>query len=245
MNPVLQRFYALCQSLMSRSGRIEAQHVISQDFGAVADWLLLLGPGSAPGTFVYSHYGQSIADHYGRDMTGQTTADFGGHIGVFFGALYQAAAERGEWVLSEHEPPKSVFVRRWHRLIVPLYTGDKVTHFAVANVPENELKTGLDLMVDPVFLCSADQQIHYANKAALEFFSEVPRAVNAGHLARITGISLAHLPGPDEMVARQVSQDSIELVSRGAIVERLEMTVSAATHRGESFYIVVMRLTGT
>lgn len=244
-NPILQRFHAKCQSMVDATGRVQVHQMVSSDFSPLSDWLMLLAPGAGQEDYVYSHYGKAIIETFGRDMTGKSTSDFGGYIATFFSALYRACAMRGEWIVSEHEPPASVFVRRWHRLIVPLYSGEDATHFAVANVPENELRIGLDLMVDPVFVCAEDQGIQYANTAAHRMFPMVEKSPPRSSLRTITGIDLGALPAPGEMVAQQMSHDSIELIDNGAIVERLVTTVSATEHRGQSFYIVVMRLIGS
>jgi hypothetical protein len=47
------------------------------------------------------------------------------------------------------------------------------------------------------------------------------------------------------MLANSTMIDSIQLTIRNEIVERLVMTVSAAQHRGDAFYVVVMRQIGS
>lgn len=245
-DPVVRDFGRRMRALADAGGRVPASAVTPDSLGALAGWAMILDAETPEGPFRYRHYGARIARHYGRDMTGLTTADFAGHIATFFTALYRAAAARDEWVLSEHEPPRDVFVRTWHRLIVPLHdTAGGVTGFAVANVPENALRAGLDLMVDPVFVLDDVQVVHYANRAAQTVFFPDRQIAAGDTLHGITGIALEIGMTPTELLAHGDQIDSIELFPRGAIVERLVTTVSATQHRGRAFYIVVMRLIGT
>ncbi len=156
-SPVLRRFAETCEAWMDDTGHVPSERFDTEALGALKDWLMIVEPEN--GDFRYTYYGARIADHYGRDMTGQRVRDFGGHISLFFEGLYLAAQSRREWVMSEHEPPKSVFVRAWRRLIVPLFgsDGDAVARFAVLNLPENELRAGLDLVPDPVFVADAER----------------------------------------------------------------------------------------
>lgn len=243
-NPLIQRFADLCETLMDDNGRVPASAVDLAGFGPLADWMMRVEPA---GEHVrYIHYGKSIADHLGQDMTGRTSAEFESYITEFFDALYRAAAERAEWVYSEHEPPAHVFVRVWRRLIVPLFddAGREVTGFLAINLPENELRVGLELMVDPVFVLDGEGRAHYANRAAQAMFGFGPDRVNGATLEALTGIALDAGLSPADMYARQAVQDSVQLALRGSIAERLLMTVSAAQHRNHAFYIVVMRLIG-
>lgn len=245
-DPVVRDFARRMRALADAAGRVPAAAVTPDSLGALAGWTMILDAEGPEGPFRYRHYGERVAQHYGRDMTGRTTADFAGHIATFFKDLYRAAAARDEWVLSEHEPPRDIFVRAWHRLIVPLH--DKVggvTGFVVANVPENALRAGLELMVDPVFVLDDAQVIHYANRAAQMVFFKDQQIASGDTLHGITGISLEIGMTPTELLAQGDPIDSIELFPRGAIVERLVTTVSATQHRGRAFYIVVMRLIGT
>ena len=141
-DPLLRRFAECCERWMDEAGRVRADAFDRTALDGLSQWLMIVEP-TVDG-FVYSHYGQAIVDHYGRDMTGESSREIGGHISQFFEALYVACARRREWVLSEHEPPKSVFVRSWRRLIVPLFDADDETvlRFAVLNVPERCSRRG-------------------------------------------------------------------------------------------------------
>ncbi len=244
-SPLLRRFALHCEALMDDAGRVPDAAFSADDLEGLSDWLMVLSLDE--GTFRYDFYGRAIADHYGRDMTGETTRAFGGHISTFFEGLYAAALRRREWAMSEHEPPHGVFVRAWRRLIVPLFAqdGETVARFAVLNIPENELRAGLELMPDPVFVADADQRVQYANAAAARMFElDRPRAPGAT-LMSLTGISLDDQQSPDALLTGQEVTDSVQLTLKGGIAERLIMTVSAAEHRGRAFYVVVMRLIQT
>lgn len=245
-HPIVRAFGAKCRMRADPDGSVPADAFSIQDFGLMSQWALLLDVETPTGPFRYCHYGSRIADHFGRDMTGETSDAFGGHISEYFSLLYSEVVARGEWLLSEHEPPAEVFVRSWQRLIVPLFddTGH-VRRIAVANVAENELRAGLDLIVDPVFVLDRDQTILYANPAAQRFFRVSPKAIAPAHLHDMTGISLDGILTPDQMLARGEVMDRIELTNRGGLIERLALTVSAAQHRGRAYHVAIMRVIGT
>ncbi len=243
-NPLLRSFEEKCRSLAT-DGRLRKADFDLGDFGGLAGWLMLLEPVENGEDFQYLSYGASIAESFGTDMTGKRTSAFGGHISTFFLGLYRAVLRRREWVYSEHEPPKEVFVRLWQRLIVPVFDDDGlVSHILVLNVPDNELRAGLELMVDPVFVLRADETVVYYNRAAQTLFhirADNPRR----SLEDLTGIPLETVHSPEAMLSQQKIEDSVRLTLRETIVERLVMTVSATQHRDEAFYVVVMRLIGT
>lgn len=241
----MRRFAAICEEFADAEGRIKASAFDPQAFNSLANWIMVVA--IEGDEYRYLHYGRGIADFYGRDMTGETTEGFTSHIAGFFKALYRAAAERHEWVLSEHEPPARVFVRSWRRLIVPLSSddGEEVTQFAVINLPENELRAGLELMVDPVFVLDAEQTVQYANRSARRMFGIDASNMVDSALKDLTTIDLDLPRSPGEMLAHEFTEDSVQLYLRDDVAERLVTTVSAAEHRGTAFYIVVMRLIGT
>ena len=245
-HPALRHLADLCGGHADAQGKVPASAITPERLEAVADWLMLIDVEGDGGPYRYRHYGRRISDHFGRDMTGLTTSDFGGHISLFFSALYTAAARSGAWVLSEHEPPRDVFVRAWQRLIVPLVDdAGRVIRFAAVNIPENELRAGLELMVDPVFVLDAAQGIQYSNQAARRFFGVTSPRPAPATLKDVTGIAVPPGLDPAQLMTTGESVDSIELALNGVIVERLVMTVSATQNRGQGYFVVVMRLIGT
>ena len=243
-NSLLRQFHDTATRLGDENGTLTVETLQLEKFGQLMDWLMLVEK-NADGEFTYLYYGRAIADAYGQDMSGKTVEAFGGHITSFFAALYDAVSERGVWAYSEHEPPKSVFVRSWHRLIVPLAGREgNVSRYLVMNVPENELSAGLELMVDPVFVIGEDKEVIYFNSAAQQLFKLSRKGDTPKSLEALTGIELDARMTPSEMLKARRREDSTELATRGAIVERLIVTTSAAQLRGSAYYVVVMRMLG-
>ena len=242
---LLRSFARICDRYRDSRGAIRSNAIRLEDFGGLTEWLMLIDVDKDGADFVYTFYGSSIAEQYGRDMTGKRTSEFTGHIGTFFAGLYKAALKRGETVYSEHEPPASVFVRVWQRLIVPLSDAEgRIIRFLVLNVPDNELRAGLELMVDPVFVLTADEKVLYANRAAQTLFGAASHQSAPETFSALTNVPLDIALSPDEMLSQHRVEDSVQLTIREDIVERLVMTVSAAQHKGAAYYVVVMRMIG-
>ncbi|MXQ06563.1 PAS domain-containing protein [Alphaproteobacteria bacterium GH1-50] len=244
-NPLLRQFQAIVKGYKV-DGRVPAKSLRLEDFGGLTEWLMLLQPVEDGADFEYLAYGSSITDSFGMDMTGHRTSEFGGYISTFFLGLYRAVLAQKACVYSEHEPPRNVFVRVWQRLIVPLFDeAGEVARILVLNVPDNELRAGLELMVDPVFVLRGDESVIYANRAAQSIFRFTQRDAIGQSLEAATGVPLELGWAPEDMLSQHKIDDSVRLTIRDGIVERLVMTVSATQHRDEAFYVVVMRLIGT
>ncbi len=248
-NPLMQAFARKMRTLADAEGRVPAAAISTDGLGALGRWTLLIDVEGADGPFRYRHAGDGVLPYATRrDIIDRTSADYLDFFGAFFTALYSAAVQRREWVFSEHEPPREVFIRSWQRLIVPLFgeDGATVTRFAVMAVPENTLRAGLDLVVDPVFVLDDAQVIHYRNRSAEGLFAaDGVDPVGGATLKDVTGISVDVDIPPAELLTRGEAIELVELVPRGGILERMAVTVSATQHRGRAFYIVVMRLNGT
>jgi PAS domain-containing protein len=243
-HPMLRRFTEVCMRLASTDGEIRVNAFDLSAFGVLRDWMMLVEPDGE--SYRYLHYGPGIASHYGRDMTGRSTSDIGGYVQTFFEAIYHAARERREWVLSEHEPPSSVFVRQWRRLIVPLMDdgGQLVERFAVINLPENELRAGLDLIADPVFVMDNEHVVQYANRAACRSYGLSDARAPGPTLRQLTGLELEGLPPLEEMLVDARLMESVELTLEAGIADRQGITVSAAEHRGRMYYVVLIHRIG-
>lgn len=238
-SPILRSFAEVCDILGDPDGSIPQSGFDLDAFDGLERWMMVLR--RKGDHFEYSHYGAEIRDHYGRDMTGKTTADFGGYISVFFAALYHAATLRRERLMSEHEPPQRVFVRAWRRLILPLVDDSgTVTGFAAANIPDNELRAGLEMITDPVFVTDRSAQVLYANAAADQYFS-VPTGP-LPDLVHLTGFELKGIKPPEVLLARREQVERLELTHRQTgLMERVALTVSAAEHRGHAYYVLHVR----
>ena len=119
----------------------------------------------------------------------------------------------------------------------------KIARFLVLNIPDNELRSGLDLMVDPVFVLTSEKTVVYANRPAKKLFKLEQTPQNAD-FEQLTGLTLDARLSPAEMLSQHRVDDTVQLAVRDAIVERIVMTVSATQHRGCAFYVVVMRKIG-
>ncbi len=241
-SPLLTRFAEICQSVARSNGHVHAEDLDLEAFQAVCEWLMLLEEEPDGTAFRYVIYGRGIADVYGKDMTGRTTADFPGHIARFFTALYLASLRRGEWVLSEHEPPRQVFVRAWRRLIVPLVTRtDTPKRLIALNTAENELRAGLELLVDPVFVMDENRVVHYANRSARLLFGISKRPDAKATLSEMTGFDLDLAMSPTEMLGQRRVLRDVEMTVLQNVIHRFAVTVSPAMHRQSVFYVVVCR----
>ncbi len=242
-HPVFARFAAHLRDAADAEGRLWRRSIDVATFPGVRDWLMLLERDDPASDLRYRHYGAGIADHFGRDMTGQSLRAFGGHISDFFEALYAETARRREIVLSVHEPPAGVFVSRWRRLLAPLLDDDgEVNAFVGVNIPENDLRAGLDIVPDPVLVADGAQRLHYLNRAARDLFGlarfEMPRLT----LLEATGVELDLSATPEEMVGRNAVTDSVHFTFNGAIAQRCMVTTSGVALRGRCYYVVMVRL---
>lgn len=239
-HPFLTRFADLCADMQGSTPHLTEDRFVFHKFGGLCEWMMVVRPEDK--IFRYQYYGRGISEHYGRDLTGETTATIGGHIQTFFEAVYRACTERVEPVLTEHEPPSSVFVRLWRRLIVPVMRDDDsgLAFFAVINLPENDLRAGLDLISDPVFVLDAKRVVYYANVAARKAYALTPLRAPGPTILQLTGLDIGPMPPPSEIMSDTRLSDRVELSLIAGIVERKRISVSAAEHRGQLFYVVVV-----
>lgn len=212
----------------------------SEEFSALADWAMVVAPveGSTD-DFSYRHYGPKIAEVYRSDLTGQRTSSIGGHVALFFAALYNAVALRREQVLSVHEPPRQVFVRAWRRIIQPLTdpAGDIVC-YAVVNVPDNDLRAGLEVLPHAVMVVTAAGEVCYANRAACLMFSQ-PRSPLAGMgLDTFTGLNLDLPKSPDRLILDGHPREERALLARNGRVVSVQLTIGATFYRDQPFYVI-------
>ena len=238
-SPVLRSFSEVCDVLGTPEGLIPSASFGLDAFDGLERWMMVLERDGEH--FRYAHYGAEIRDHYGHDMTGKTTADFGGYISIFFDALYHAAMRRAERVMSEHEPPRRIFVRSWRRLIVPLIDADgAVTGFVGANIPDNELRAGLEMITDPVIVTDREAKVLYANAAAHQFFHAAPGPLP--ELTTMTGLNLSGLKPPEVLLARREVVERLELTQDNTgLMETVALSISAAEHRGHAYYVLHVR----
>jgi len=240
-HPVLRSFVRACRAI--ETGTVPETWIESEEFAALAGWAMVVEALPDKADFVYRHYGSEIAATYGADMNGRRVSDIGGHVSVFFRALYLAAMQRREPVKSVHEPPLQVFVRAWRRVIVPLHdrTG-AVRRLAAVNVADNELRAGLDVLPDPVLVVDADGVICFANRAACLFFDH-PRGPAPGMLARdFLRCDLTLPECPDRLILEGGHRTQSTRMARGGMVTPLKLTVGATYYRDRPFYVLSARV---
>lgn len=242
-HPALSRFAHICRELLHTDGKILAEDFQITRFSAVAPWTMTLEINAPEGEFVFSHFGQGIADSFGADMTGRPVSELAPHVSQFYTALYRAACHRKEWFLSEHEPPSQVFVQSWLRLFVPLFDrfGD-VTKFVALNYPENAFRAGLEIIPDPVFVADDTMAVQFANKAVRRVFGLSPLRAGSKTLHEIIGTRLMLPHSPARMLeAGLVENRFVRLRIGDSLEDDFLVTVSAASHVDRCFYVVMVR----
>lgn len=243
-HPLLARFNHLCNEMLQTNGQIQQEDFDFQRFASLHQWMMLLDVEENGTDYRYLHYGKGIAEYFGRDMTGQRTSKFGGHISLFFSALYDAVLRTKERVMSEHEPPRRIFVRSWRRLIVPLFgRNGEVSRIAALNLPDNELRAGLEIIPDPVFVVDEDEAVRFANPAARTLFPQLGAAGRGATLSEHCGLAVGVDATPLELVeSGQVENRLCRLQVGETIADDFLVTVSGAIHGAQAFYVVMVRL---
>jgi len=244
--PLIRQFAAILDTLAPDSTHIRQADFQMVQFASLQDWLMLVDVEDGGARFRYGHYGAGIAEVFGRSMLGRTSDEFDSHISRFFNAIYRAALARKTRVLTRHEPPKQVFARAWERLIVPLFdsNGD-VTQFAVLNVPDNELRPGLEIIPDPVLIVDEQQIVRFANRAAREIFERPVSAMPGTKMDLFTfaGVDLDIPHSPEEFIQSKAIHDVVSLVLCGTLIQRFMLTISATNQRDHAFYVITLRPT--
>lgn len=239
-HPILRSFLRGCGD---HGGPLPVSWLDSEEFAALADWAMVVAPvGDSGDDYIYRHYGAKISEVYQTDMTGQHTSAIGGHVALFFTALYNAASMRRESVLSVHEPPRQVFVRAWRRVIQPLMddSGAIVCH-AVANVPDNDLRAGLEVLPHAVMVVTAGGEVCYANRAACLLFGQ-PRSPLAGMgIGAFTGMDVRLPESPDRLILDGHPFEDRTLMARGGIIVPIRLTIGATFYRDLPLYVISAR----
>lgn len=236
-HPIIREF---AEFMSSADPRVDSQGFLEFGDGEFAPWVMVLEPCSAGQDFRYLKYGSGIAAMFGRDLTGHCTSDIGGHISEFFIALYAAVAVRKQSVLSVHVPPVGVFATVWRRLIFPVMdqTGE-VEKIVAVNVPDNELRAGLEVLPDPAFVTKKDGTLMYANASARQFFGEpsLPRK----SISDYCNIDI-ELPEDIAGFAKVESSTVSQTVgSRNQMLVHFEVRLSATYFRATPYFIIQLK----
>ncbi|TDL85331.1 PAS domain-containing protein [Meridianimarinicoccus aquatilis] len=238
-HPVLRSFLRACGETDSV---LPVTWLDSDAFSVLRDWAMIVEPGETEGDYIYRYYGSKIAEVYQFDMTGRSVSEFGGYISGFFAALYKAVELRRQPVMSAHEPPKQVFVRAWRRIIQPLVDeGGNFACFAVINIPDNELRAGLDVLPDAVMVVSADGNVCFANRAACVLFGQARSPLGSVSLQEFAGLELALPDAPEKLILEGRPRHLRRLTARGKLLLPVALTIAATYYRDQPFFIISAR----
>lgn len=242
----LDAFLAYCWGLPSHAGLPKAA---SFDPAAAPNpgWLMVLEVEGFGRDFRYVYYGEAVAEFASRRMQGRRSSEIAGHLGRYFAALYRAAMQRRQIVLAEHEPPRRFFVRLWRRLIVPLVDDQGyVVRFAVLNLAENHLRTGLDAVPLPCLVADVSGSIRFANTAARRLVPAPARWQEGSTLEAYFGTPLPLPEDPVAMVDAEPQRLDIlaapDLPGKGAAP--LRVVVGAIRFRDVPLLVLTLPLTG-
>ena len=245
-HPAIRAFAKACLSMGDGRQHLNAEQFDVRKLSDLVRWLMLVDVCEGGSDFVYTYYGQGIANYYRTDMTGSRTSQFGTYISAFFSSLYRAAMIRRDWVLSEHEPPDSIFVRRWCRLVVPLTDGlGEVVRFAVLNIPDNEMRGALDAVPVPCMVADAELMLVHANPTATKLLEQIGISDAEKALPRIFGSSLAiedpptRLLAQDKQLTRAVRLPKARLVTQnGQHTDVTQATIAGASFGTRTYYVI-------
>lgn len=209
-----------------------------------SDWLVVTRMSDDAEDFRYEYYGPAISQMYGRDLKGTMLSERANHIASFYAAMYRAAAARREWVLTVHEPPGSVFVQTWRRLIIPLVEDDgRVQRFAAVNVPQNTLRAGLEAVPDPALVLDGDQRVRFSNSAARNLLGLATEHLGEP-LFEATGIALPEGVSASSLDATGTVRTQACLTINHGIVASVTVTASATRLGNRPFMLLIVRPEG-
>ena len=239
-HPILRSFL---RGVSAADPPINVRWLDSEEFGALNEWTMVVAPTDDGNDFYYRHYGAKIAEVYQADMTGRRVSHIGGHVSVFFSALYRAVTLRNEPVLSVHEPPRMVFVRAWRRIIQPLIDDDgAITCFAAVNVPDNDLRAGLEVLSQAVMVVSPEGAVQYANRAACLLFGQARSPLGGADLASFAGIEIDLPSSPDRLILQGGQRETRGVIRHGSMLVPIVLTIGATYYRDLPLFVISARL---
>lgn len=239
-HPILRSFLRGCGG--APEGTMPVAWLESEEFAVLSDWTMVVEPVENGTDYLYRHYGRRIAEFYQRDMTGRRASEIGGHVSVFFQALYAAVTQRREAVMSVHEPPRQVFVRAWRRIILPLVNkAGEVVCFAAVNVPDNDLRAGLEVLPHAVMVVTADGEVCYANRPACLLFGQSSSPLSRMSVQCFTGIDIVLPESPEKLILEGRARELRHLIARGTNVVPVQLTLGGTYYRDVPLYVVSAR----
>ncbi|MFT6913431.1 MAG: hypothetical protein ACJAQW_002041 [Paracoccaceae bacterium] len=241
-HPVVRKFLHLIEPMCREDSTVNVNLMTLEPFGSMKDFMMVLDVEDNGTTFRYRHYGNQIGSDSGTDRTGMTTANFPGHVSVFFTALYRAALVRKERLLIVHESPLHLLGYAWRRVVVPVTddSGDVVAFFAI-NLPENEFRSGLEIMPFPVMIVNADLIVCFANRHAREAFDAGRQGPWNRNLFEYSGIDLNIKLSPEALLKVGKVHETLSLQVQRNIIARYEISISAMSYRDHAYFVVIPR----
>ncbi|MEO9649476.1 MAG: PAS domain-containing protein [Roseobacter sp.] len=241
-HPTIQSFSRSVRSIGASDQGVPLAQFNELNLESYSPWMMRLRVVPGENDFEYLQYGERITNSYGRDLTGCRTSSFEGYVRIFFQALYCAAVERQQWVLSRHQPPSTVFVHFWNRLIIPLIDeSGSVIELAALNVPENELRTGFQALPDPILVLNREGRILFSNTAAEKLFGAKEFASNDIHVPEYCGFEYS-LPAIEKNPVLQHKAYFEEKISHDKqLIVHFDVTSSVAYYRDDFYFIVTVK----
>lgn len=187
----------------------------------------------------YDHYGSGIAAAAGFDMTGKTTADFGGALAEFFRSSYARSRLEGRPLMTVHRAVKATRVHLWERLLLPFSNADGRTTFLVYNRPrafrEDFLNAVLDIVPDGVLALQAlrdesgqvmDAAVLSANPAALRMLGIASDGIEGeGFRSYASRIGIGDIWAPlSDVIATRAKAD-VQMLLPGAEPRHLRVRI--------------------
>lgn len=125
------------RSLPQAGGVPNVLRVEPSELIAMLGYLMLIDIDDENDDYRYALYGSKVAQTSGFDLTGKSLwqGRTSRSIQIFTAACYVAARQLRLPVYSVHEPPPSMTLSHWHRLILPLGREGEIKRFLVCNVP--------------------------------------------------------------------------------------------------------------
>lgn len=238
--PIIRNFSLFMQGRDARGKCLSAADFANLKTEIFEPWVMILEPVGDGSDFKYLKYGSEIAAMFGRDMTEHCTSEIGGHVSEFFIALYTAVTIRKQSVLSVHEPPLGVFATVWRRLILPLMDeAGQVRMIAAVNVPDNELRAGLEALPDPALVTQSDGLLMYANSSARRLFGDL--AVPRVHISEYCNIDINLPDNAESFASAESSTSSQEIGTNNQILVHFETRTSATYFRGTPYFVVQLK----
>lgn len=154
----LLQFLARYLAVRGQRDMPDAADLPLENFPWKKPFLMVLAP-EGDDVYRYVHYGSGIIAAARFDMTGRTTAEFGGALGNFFMSVYRRARDEARPIFTIHRAVKAAAVHSWERLVLPVRHADGQVGFIVYNRPrefeQDFLRGVLDIMPDGIIAVRA------------------------------------------------------------------------------------------